>query len=201
MTRVGDAYAVNATDKARAKGDLLAAFFRCDNCAWPSAATGGEYVGNNINSEFAAEAPRWIPQAASGRDFPDVPDHIASAADEAHRCRSFEALRASVLMCRSVIEATAKEKGITSGQLYTKIDSMAKQGFIRPHIKDAAHEIRLLGNNMAHGDFVDEVELEEADEVLELMGEVLAEVFQSPAKIEKRRLAREAKTSRGPEQS
>jgi hypothetical protein len=50
---------------------------------------------------------------------------------------------------------------------------MAKQGLIRPHIKDAAHEIRLLGNNMAHGDFVDRVEPEGADEILELMARSL----------------------------
>lgn len=181
-----------------APGDRLAGFYTCDNCMWPNAAVGGSYKDSthlSYHHSMAAEDFQWVPEAAVGRDFPDVPEHIASAADEAYRCRSFNSFRGSVLMCRSVIEATAKEKGITSGQLYTKIDGMAKQGFIRPHIKEAAHEIRLLGNNMAHGDFVDEVECEEADEILELMGEVLAEVFQSPAKIERRRLAREAKSA------
>jgi hypothetical protein len=200
MTRVGDPYVIpRAADRDRAfePGDRLAAFFTCDSCGWPSAATGGTFVGNHLTTEFNAVPPRWIPEAASGKDFPDVPDHIASAADEAHRCRSFEALRASILVCRSVIEATAKEKGIVEGQLVSKIDEMAKQGLIRPHIKEAAHEIRHLGNDMAHGDFVEQVEQEEADEILELMGEVLTEVFQSPMKIERRRLAREAKKGAG----
>lgn len=196
MTRVGDAYSVSQAadrDRGRKSGDLLAAFFTCDHCGWPSAATGGPLQGNNANVSLITMPLKWIPEAASGKDFPDVPEHIASAADEAHRCRSFDALRATVLMCRSVIEATAKEKGITQGRLVAKIDEMAEQGFIRLHIKEAAHEIRHLGNDMAHGDFVEVIEPEEADEILELMGEVLAEVFQSPMKIDRRRLAREAK--------
>lgn len=206
MTRIVNAYAL--TTVSVRVGDQLAAAYSCDNCRWPSAAIGGTvaahpHAASQAMSEAsqmnaahaAADVYRWFPEAAVGKDFPDVPEHIASVADEAHRCRSFDALRASVLMCRSVIEATAKDKGITTGSLVAKIDSMEKKGFIRPHIKDAAHEIRHLGNDMAHGDFVEEVEPEEADEILELMGEVLAEVFQSPARIARRQSARQAKTA------
>ncbi len=69
---------------------------------------------------------------------------------------------------------------------------MQKQELVRRHIKDAAHEIRLLGNTMAHGDFVEAVSEEESEEILELMGEVLNEVFQSPAKIARRAEKRKA---------
>ena len=48
--------------------------------------------------------------------FPDVPSEIAAAASEAYRGRMVaNANRAAILLARSVIEATAKDKGITKG--------------------------------------------------------------------------------------
>lgn len=173
--------------------------FTCDECGYMSLGfapsqsvvsmtpTGLKWLEDSVET--------WYPVHGAGREFPDVPSHIASAASEAVRCHSIRAFRACTLLCRSVIEATAKEKNVTKGMLMTKIDEMEKQGLIRPHIKDAAHEIRYFGNSMAHGDFVVAVTEEESDEILELMGEVLNEVFQSPKKIERRKLARQAKTA------
>jgi len=133
------------------------------------------------------------PKHVGGKEFPDVPQHIASAADEAHRCFSIGSLRAAVLLARSVVEATAKEKGITRGTLANRIDEMADQNLVREYVKDGAHEVRHLGNDMAHGDFVLPVELSEAELVLALMDEVLGEVFQGPARVANARAARLAK--------
>jgi hypothetical protein len=135
----------------------------------------------------------WVPQIGVGKSFPDVPNHIAEAASEAHECQSIGAYRSAVLLGRSVIEATAKEKGITAGNLYQKIEQLAAQNFIRDHVKDEAHEIRHLGNDMAHGDFVEPVSSDDAEAVLLLMGEVLNEVFQGPAVAAKLRERRESR--------
>jgi hypothetical protein len=48
---------------------------------------------------------------------------------------------------------------------------------------------------MAHGDFVDPVEIEEVEETLVLMGELLQKVFQSPTRIERMKQARLAKAA------
>lgn len=200
MTRFGEAWALTALTPQY--GMPLGAFYRCDNCMWPSAAVGGEVGGSQLDPrvdgahmtvmhEMAEQA--WYPEAANGKIFEDVPEHIADAAYEAFACRSFAALRSSVLMARSVVEATCKEKGITSGQLWAKIDKLAEKNHIRGHIKDATHEIRHFGNDMAHGDFIEPVLAEEADEILEFMGEILHDVFQSPAKIARRKEVREAR--------
>lgn len=124
----------------------------------------------------------WTPEKIGGREFPDVPDHIASAADEAFRCWSINGLRSSILLSRAVIEATCKDKGVTKGQLKTKIDDMHAKGFIRSFTQEAAHELRYLGNDMAHGDFVDEVDHDDAEAVLDVMAEILNEVYQGPAR-------------------
>lgn len=203
MTIYGQPYVVGGSPYI---ADLLplAAFYRCDNCAYPSALIGGEMAGNapsnatgiaKMNDQLQRDSSQWIPGSAEGQEFPDVPPHIGSAADEANRCYSFDALRASILMARSVIEATCKAKGVSSGNLAAKIDSMSEQGHIRGHTKDAAHEIRYMGNDMAHGDFVNPVSKEDADEMLALMAEVLNEVFQGPARVARAQQARNARRS------
>ncbi|MGH3863567.1 DUF4145 domain-containing protein [Actinokineospora sp.] len=176
------------------------AAYRCDHCRKLNVAyirrparEIPELSSNDIKDfiDYVNDALCWLPgDHSSPRSFEDVPDHIAEAASEAHKCLQVGALRAAVQLARSVVEATAKEKGITSGVLASKIEEMHKAHLIRPHVREAAHEIRYLGNEMAHGDFVATVTKEDAVEVLGLMDEVLLEVFQSPARVERRRNAR-----------
>jgi hypothetical protein len=140
----------------------------------------------------------WLPAKGQGVKYDDVPDHIATSASEAHECRSIGANRAAVMLARAVVEATVKAKGITSGLLWQKIDQLHDQGLVRELVRDQAHEIRHLGNDMAHGDFIDPVTDEEAEETLTLMAEVLEEVFQAPARLERVRQARLAKKGQTP---
>lgn len=195
MTRFGQP----VTSQVVAGGVFLTAAYVCDECNFMSIALAGrEGTAGGSRTEHgawmdASQDLRWLPDQGAGRDFPDVPAHIAEAADEAHRCFSIGPYRGAVSLAWSVVEATAKEKGITSGKLVQKIGAMHEKGLVREHIKDGAHEVRHLGNDMAHGDFVAPVERVEAEEVLELMAELLHEVFQSPARVERRKQARLAK--------
>lgn len=181
----------------------VAAMFVCDSCSQASLGIADDVgIFPHSSVEHAAwlegyEHVAWFPSQGEGRDFPDVPKHVAEAASEAYQCQSINAHRGAVALARSVVEATAKEKGITQGRLVQKIDEMYAQGLIREHIKDGAHEVRHLGNDVAHGDFVDPVFREEADLVLTLMNEVLDDVFGSPARVAKAREAREARKQGG----
>lgn len=128
---------------------------------------------------------RWRPSMTETADYPDVPPHIAEAATEAYECHSCEHYRATIMLARAVIEATAKDRDITEGNLRNKIDVLASTGLIRSIIRDAAHGVREFGNEMAHGDFVQPISAEESKLVLELMAEILNDVYQSPAAIAK----------------
>ena len=112
-----------------------------------------------------------------------APSSVAATASEAHTCIAVQAYWAAVLLARSVIEATAKEKGISKGTLEQKIDVMHEKRLIRDYISDGAHEVRYFGNDMAHGDFVQDVSREDAGLALTLMDQVLEEVFQRPARV------------------
>jgi len=175
--------------------------YRCDYCRGISVAVmAGDASGASSLEAWFEENDRaltWRPRKVAGKNYPDVPEHIGHTASEAHEVASIDALRAAVVLARAVIEATAKEREVFDGRLYDKIETLFKQGLIREHVRDAAHEIRHLGNDMAHGDFVADVHAEEAEELLVLMDEVLHEVYRSPARVRRRREARLARNEGG----
>jgi len=167
-------------------GSALQGVATCDHCGRASLGVASDHStsGSSYENYFNAtpdENFEWFPRMGASKDFPDVPEHIAKAAKEAHSAFSINAFMAAILMARTVVEATAKDKGIKTGNLYAKIDEMAKQGIIRNDTKDAAHEIRHFGNDMAHGDIEDLPDADDVKDVLALMDEVLREVFQGPA--------------------
>jgi hypothetical protein len=168
------------------------------------------WSGDRINSGLSAEQiaamlteespmpgaeTQWYPADIHGKRYRDVSAEIAAAASEAHTCLAVEAYRGAVLVARSVIEATAKDKGINTGNLIQKIDAMYQARLIRDDVRDGAHEVRHLGNDMAHGDYTDLVFQTDAELVVSLMDEVLQEVYQAPARVARRRAARLAKGS------
>ena len=97
-------------------------------------------------------------------------------------------------MARATVEAMAKDKGITQGGLESKIDHLAADGHISEAMKEAAHEIRFAGNEVAHSDILNEpISLEDATEVVELMDALLERVYQEPAKVARVRASREGR--------
>lgn len=126
----------------------------------------------------------WQPRNVVVKAVEDVPAGIDEAAGESIAALAIGAYKAAVLMCRAVIEATAKDHEITKGTLYEKITKLEERRVITPATADAAHEIRHLGNDMAHGDFATTSVTEaEAGEVVEITEALLAEVYQRPARI------------------
>jgi hypothetical protein len=177
--------------------DRVMGCFRCDGCQALNIAVAVGFPGNQdpLTWLVKKKTKEWLPRPARVvpvKSFPDVPPEIAAAASEAHRCRIVaNANRAAILLARGVVEATAKDKGITGRTLYDKIREMQEQGLIRPGVRNGADEIRAFGNDMAHGDIIQHVTPEEADVVLALMDEVLVEVYQSPARVARAQAARQ----------
>ncbi len=162
----------------------------CDNCQGPIC---GVYPAGGTLEDIPWVWPGAIPRE---KTYPDVPNAIANAAVEAHKALDAQAARASVAMARAVVEAMAKDKGITQGSLISKIDQLKAAGHISEPMKEAAHEIRLVGNEVAHSDIVDEpISSQNAAEVVELMDDLLERVYQEPAKVARVRASREARRS------
>lgn len=133
--------------------------------------------------QMLASAPvkDWYPRWVEGTGDLGAPAHIQAAADEAFKCSSIGADMAAILMARTSLEAAAKDKGITNGNLVEKIKSLADAGHVRPRVADAADGIRRFGNDMAHGDIQVEVTPEDASQVLALLRIVLQDIYQMDA--------------------
>lgn len=132
-----------------------------------------------------------------GQGFKDVPNTIADAASEAYACYSIRSYRAAILLARSVVEAAAKDQGVTKGNLATKIYTLADKRLVSPLVAQQAHEIRHIGNEMAHGDFIQNITEEECDDVLNFMSVLLDALFQQPAKLTRHQEQRQRRKTEG----
>ena len=180
-------------------GSLIRLAAICDQCGNVSIANGpvADPYGDSVDlkrvithADSGNEELVWDPKVGHAPTVDDVPDHIARAAREAYSSSSVQNNMAAILMARTVVEATAKSKGIDSGNLASKINKLRDGGFIRPAIAEQAHEVRFMGNDMAHGDIDEAPDAIDAEEILALMSEVLSEVFQGPARLERIRKRR-----------
>lgn len=212
MSIHGDAIITGRRTRRDARGNTqtthrFQAAFRCNNTACTRlvvATSWGDEGGTPGHASVQSSwdswgGVTWTPAHVGGREFPDVPAPIGNAADEAYRCQSIGAFRAAIILARSVVEAVAKDKGINTGQISSKIDQLETGNFIRPFTKDAAHELRFLGNDMAHGDFVNTVDADDCDAVLDVMSELLNEVYQGPARVSRMRAKRRAPIDGSPD--
>uniref|UniRef100_UPI003F49AAB9 DUF4145 domain-containing protein n=1 Tax=Streptomyces sp. CA-141956 TaxID=3240051 RepID=UPI003F49AAB9 len=110
---------------------------------------------------------------------------------------SIQAYRGAVALARAVVEATAKDQGIAVRGIVSKIDKMHELGLIREITREVAHEVRHGGNEVAHGDLAHEpMPLEDAEAIVELMDEILQEVYQGPARMRALRASRLQRTQR-----
>lgn len=174
------------------------AAYICPNCMrliiiWEYAGARTGKAGTDVAQARSWRHPRFVPDHRDSQQFPDVPERVGEAAAEATLCFSAGAYRAVGALARAVVEATAKDKGAEGKDLYSRIEALAGAGHIRKHTKEQAHEVRHFGNGMAHGDFTEPVTKEDAEEIIALMSEILDEVYQSPARLDRVKEAREAK--------
>lgn len=177
--------------------------YTCDGCGVISVGVASsrdvEDIYGGARRFFSQDQPKivWLPELPRGREFADVPTNIAGAASEAYTCQSVGAYRAAVLLARSVIEATCKDKGITHGTLKQKIDGLEESRQINPMLAGLSHEVRLMGNEMAHGDLDATIDAEDCDDLLEFMSALLEEIYQRPTSLARRQeLNRQRKAER-----
>jgi len=192
-TRIGPD--VESTVADWRQGSVWFATYRCDECSVLSIgyAYERERYGSARRGETVLDEEHllWLPKAGAVVEFEHVPEHIASPASEAHSCHSIGAYRGASILARAVVEATAKNKGAGGDNLFRRIQALGDQGVIRKVMTTMAHDIRQLGNTMAHGDFEDSPTEEDSAEILSFMDALLAEVYQHDGMVTARRARRQ----------
>lgn len=224
MTMAGEPKPVKPTGIYSEKNTRWFAAFQCDQCGYESLAS-LTFSFNQIRSaydtwptvkgirSYTQDTAKWVPVIAAchfeeqdnlewypakplGKEYENVPNDIASAASEAYACFSINANRAAVLLARTAVQAIAKDKGIHTANLYSDIEQMANAHVITDQLKEEAHEIRFLGNDMAHGDLGTAVDPDDAADILGFLDSLLDYVYQQPMAIQKRRELRERRKQR-----
>lgn len=121
-----------------------------------------------------------------------IPTGITEDFKEALRCRWVNAFRATVTMCRRVIQASCLEKKADAKKKLTaQIDELASKGLITQPLRQFAHEVRLEGNDGAHPDpdGLNDVTETDADEIIAFTREYLHHVYVMPAMLARRKPA------------
>jgi len=169
----------------------------CDHCKYPIVAMLKSVPDANFG--FKTYITTYWPTATAKTDYPDVPESIAGAANEAHLCLAAGSPHGAVALARAVVESVAKERKITKGNLEKKVDTLHSEGYIGESMKEAAHEIRFAGNEAAHGDLVAEpLTAEDAEKIVHLMDMILGRIYQEPAEVERIRQRRETRKAKPP---
>lgn len=175
----------------------LALAFECDHCHDINI---GHLVHRETDSSGirtaltsrGTELSEWFPANRTAPEYSDTKDEIREPAIEAYTARDNNALRAAILMARSVLEAICKDQGYEKNDkgkdisLFAKIDAMHADGVITKQLQTSAHAIRELGNDMAHGDFAtSKPEPEDADDVLALMSMFIDQLYVQDARTQR----------------
>ncbi len=161
---------------------------QCESCKEYILVVGRRTPRTGIR-EFKLEAVYPLGKPNDSVD-PAVPAGIAEDFSEALRCQWVNAYRATVVMCRRAIQATALEKGAAPQEkLIDQIDELAGKGILTEPLKQMAHEIRLTGNEGAHPDEggLNDVTGPDANDIIEFTREYFHHVYVMPAKLKARR--------------
>lgn len=125
-----------------------------------------------------------LPSAAVEMNVRSVPDDISADAKEAADCYRASAWKATVMMCRRVVQAACIEQGAKKGNLEVQIDDLKAKGLLTAPLAQWAHQIRYFGNYGAHPDedFGD-VTKEDAAQMIEFVRTFLRYLYEMPALI------------------
>ncbi|MDB4959069.1 MAG: hypothetical protein JWO36_6638 [Myxococcales bacterium] len=175
------------------KGDATHSSFvvGCGDCECISLVVAEHHASGGIPPK--GDNPAFVyPVARSDYAPSGVPESMARDFREAFECRSAGYLLGAALVGRRVLQAAVRSVVTERSTLYAEIQAVAPDRFT-PTLRDAAHQVRLVGNEAAHPDeiaFVD-VTVENVDELLGYTGEVLHALFVMPARVAATKARRE----------
>ena len=157
--------------------------YKCGNCAnfvmvfWsPSEDNVG---GHGLHNYIVAPWPRGI---GDGEDY--WPTAARRHWKQAHSNLNNNNYDAAALMARSALQVITRDQGATGNTLYEEIESLATSGVLSPTIKDWSHEVRELGNPVAHANPDDEeTSAEDAEDIVKFLDFLLKYLYDLPKQI------------------
>jgi len=144
-------------------------FCKCPRCTLPMLAIG------DVCDEDGP--PRRVFPPAERRELGiAVPKNIQAAFKEAVQCFKGKAFTASAIMCRKTLEGLCAAHEAKAGNLAKRLAKLRDDGVIETRLFEWAEELRVLGNEAAHG--VDStVSRQDCEDILEFTEALAQYVF------------------------
>jgi hypothetical protein len=167
----------------------------CRNCNQPIIVIEEEYIGEkpklkNKEGGFIKYVGHFWWPLENVKVNDKYPLNIRKVFSEAIICFYSNCFSASAVMSRRTIEAIAKDKGFSEGNLIDKIKSMKEKGVLQQALADWANEVRLIGNQGAHFDPINKVEEADAKQIIEFIEELIKYIYILPNELEEKRRKR-----------
>jgi hypothetical protein len=137
-------------------------------------------------TEAAGQLSEMYPHVRSDAP-PELPDDVRENLAEGIRSLNVNNPKAAVIMIRSALQASMRDKGAMGANLRDEIDDLAAKHVIPDALKDWAHEIRSGGNLVAHPSPGDKVNAQDAHELMELAESIFEYLYVVPAEVARRR--------------
>lgn len=123
-----------------------------------------------------------FPKAATvSLELPERPRAFLAQAQE-----SLHAPAGAVMLAASAVDAMLKQRGLSEGSLYSRIEKAAEQHLITSEMTKWAHAVRLDANDQRHADesasLPTEADAQRSIDFASALGEIL---FVLPARVER----------------
>lgn len=129
----------------------------------------------------------WYPITGAVIDMSDVPPNLVSAFQEGVRCVSVEAPHAAVAMFRNALAQIVQNKGSEEAKkketLNLAVKQMVADRTLHDGFQEWADHVRKVGNAGAHQESWDEIPLEQAQELQDLVQHLIDTLYVQPAKL------------------
>ena len=137
---------------------------------------------NEYEEDYEITVGYLFPLIKSG-NFKNLPSIVEKSYAIATKLRKIEPI-ASAVFSRKSLEAICVDQKATGKGLYNLINNLAQKGLIPELLKEAAHSVRLLGNEGAH-ELDAEVSADDAETLLALCDAIISYVYEAPQLVQR----------------
>jgi hypothetical protein len=154
----------------------------CDNVNLIKTIYSSETVQIDWAGNYDVVVEHLFPKNKFG-NFKNLPSRIGKAYAKAIKLKKSESM-ASVIFSRKALEAICDDKKANGRNLKEKIDNLAEKVAIPTLLMDAAHSVRLLGNEGAH-ELDADVSVDDAETLLALCDAIIGYVYEAPQLVQR----------------
>ncbi len=138
---------------------------------------------------YIADEPAQIPRGQA-QPMDALPEPIQIDRLEAWSCLYGADYRAAVIMARAAVQRAVRQLKAKGDGLKAEINDLAMRRKITDALRDAAHEVRISGDDAAHPADLGVVTRAEARDSLDFMDDFLEHAIAMPNRAATRKLAR-----------